>query len=290
MQMWPECAPCIEEMISKVAHMSLDDQAAAEFMEDVRRLPALVDPSGPFRSPEVVRDAWSLLVARTGEIDPLADVKRRQNELALGLYETARARAFESSDPFKLAVKFAAAGNTLDAMVDVTGGPRADLLDKVATMRVDPERVEVFRARVAQARRIVYFGDNCGEIVFDRLLLEVIKAAAAVQVTFVTRERPVVNDATIADALAVGLDAVADLVGNGISDALPGTDLSKVSARVHKLVEEADLVISKGGGNYEMLDQEPRLAGKTTFVLFGKCDPLCGSHGVERDDLIVFNY
>lgn len=75
--MWPECAPCIEEMISKVAHMALDDQAVAEFMEDVRRLPALVDPSGAFRSPEVVRDAWSLLVARTGEVDPLADVKRR---------------------------------------------------------------------------------------------------------------------------------------------------------------------------------------------------------------------
>lgn len=290
MQMWPQCAPCIDEMISKVAHMALDDQAVAEFMQKVRRLPALVDPSGAFRSPEVVRDAWSLLVARMGDVDPLADVKRRQNELALGLYETARVRVFESSDPFKLAVKFAAAGNTLDAMVDVTGGPRADLLDRVATMPIDPEHVEVFRARVARAGRIVYFGDNCGEIVFDRLLLEVIEAAAAVQVTFVTREEPVVNDATIADALAVGMDAVADLVPNGISEPLPGTDLNMVSARVHGLVEVADLVISKGGGNYEMLDQDPRLAAKTTFVLFGKCDPLCRSHGVERGDLIVFNY
>ena len=99
-----------------------------------------------------------------------------------------------------------------------------------------------------------------------------------------------VNDATITDALAVGLDAVADIVGNGITEPLPGTDLSKVSQRVRRLVEEADLVISKGGANYEMLDEEPALAGKTTFVLFGKCDPLCGSHGAERNDLIVFNY
>ena len=231
-------------------------------MEDVRRLLALVEPSESFRSPEVVRDAWSLLVARTGERDPLADVKRRQNESALGLYETARARMFESSDPFKLAVKLAAAGNTLDAMVDVTGDSTVDLLDRVGTMPVNPEHVEVFRARVAQATQIVYFGDNCGEIVFDRLLLEVIQAAAAVPVTFVTRERPVLNDATMADALAVGLDGVAKLVGNGITEPLPGTDLSKVSTRVRALVEEADLVISKGGGNYEMLDQEPVLAGK----------------------------
>ena len=290
MQMWPECAPCIEEMISKVAHMVLDDQAVAEFMLDVRRLPALVEPSKAFRSPEVVRDAWALLLARTGEVDPLAEVKRRQNELALGLYETARASTFGSVDPFETALRFAAAGNTLDAMVDVTGRPRADLPDTVATMRVDAERVEVFRARVARAKSIVYFGDNCGEIVFDRLLLEVIEAAAAVQVTYVTREVPVVNDATITDALAVGLDAVADIVGNGISEPLPGTDLSKVSQRVRRLVEEADLVISKGGANYEMLDEEPALEGKTTFVLFGKCDPLCGSHGVGRNDLIVFNY
>jgi len=290
MQMWPECAPCIDEMISKVARMALDDQAVAEFMEEVRRLPALVDPTGTFRSPEVVRDAWSLLVARTGEADPLADVKRRQNELALDLFDTARHIVFESGDPFQLAVKFAAAGNTLDAMVDVTGGPRADLVDRVATMRVNPEQVEIFRERVARAGQIVYFGDNCGEIVFDRLLLEVIEAAAAVQVTFVTREGPVVNDATIADALAVGLDAVAHIIGNGISEPLPGTDLGEVSTRVRELVEEADLVISKGGANYEMLDHEPELAGKTTFVLFGKCVPLCGSHGVERDDLIVCNY
>jgi len=290
MQMWPECAPCIDQMISKVARMALDDRAVAEFMEDVRRLPAFVDPSGAFRSPEVTRDAWSLLVARTGEIDPLADVKRHQNESALCLCETARLSVFESSDPFQLAVKFAAAGNTLDAMVDVTGAPKAGLLQRVATMRVDPERVEIFRARVAQAGRIVYFGDNCGEIVFDRLLLEVIEDAAAVKVVFVTREEPVVNDATITDALAVGLDAVADVVGNGIDEPLPGTDLSKVSSTVRKLVDEADLVISKGGANYEMLDHEPALAGKTTFILFGKCDPLCGSHAVERDDLIVFNY
>ncbi len=175
--------------------------------------------------------------------------------------------------PLRLAVRFAAAGNTLDAMVDVTGGPRADLPDTVATMRVDADRVEVFRARVARAKSIVYFGDNCGEIVFDRLLLEVIEAAAAVQVTFVTREVPVINDATITEALVVGLDAVADVVGNGIAEPLPGTDLSKVSERVRGLVEEADLVISKGGANYEMLDEEPALAGKTTFVLFGKCDP-----------------
>ena len=83
---------------------------------------------------------------------------------------------------------------------------------------------------------------------------------------------------------------MADVVGNGIAEPLPGTDLSKVSERVRRLVEEADLVISKGGANYEMLDHELGLAGKTTFVLFGKCVPLCGSHGVERDELIVFNY
>lgn len=288
--MWSDCAPCIDQMILGVARIALEDHAVVEFMEEVRRLPALLAPSPAFRSPEVVRDAWALLVARTGEIDPLAAVKRRHNESALGLYETARIRIFEHLDPFSLAAKFAAAGNALDAMVDVTRGPRADLLDRVATMPVHLEHVEVFRRRVAEAGKIVYFGDNCGEIVFDRLFLEVIEAAAAVRVTFIVREGPVVNDATMADALVVGLDAVADLVGNGISEPLPGTDLSKVSPKVRMLVEEADVIISKGGGNYEMLDQEPVLAGKTTFILFGKCVPLCGAHGVARDDLIVCNY
>lgn len=289
MLMWPDCVPCIDEMISTVAATLLDERAVAGFMEEVRRLPAMIDPSGLYRSPEVARDAWTLLVALTGQADPLADVKRRQNELALGMFESARRNAFESPDPFGAAVKLSAAGNILDAMVDVAGGPKDDLLERAAALQVEPGRLETFRERVAQARRIVYFGDNCGEIVFDRLLLEVIEASANVQVTFVARQMPALNDATVADALAVGMDAVATVVGNGLGEALPGTTLARGSEQVRRLVREADLVISKGGANYEMLDDEPELAGKTTFILFGKCDPLCGAHAAERGELIVFN-
>jgi len=220
-----DCVPCIDEMISTVAATLLEHRAVAGFMQEVRRLPAMVDPSGPYRSPEVVRDAWALLLARTGEADLLADVKQRQNALALGMYETALRSAFESPDPFGAAVKLAAAGNILDAMVDVAGGPTSDLLERVAALRVEPERLETFRRRVAQARRIVYFGDNCGEIVFDRLLLEVIEAFADVEVTFVARSMPALNDATVADAPAVGMDAVAIVIGNGLTEALSARDL-----------------------------------------------------------------
>lgn len=290
MLMWPDCVPCIDEMISTVAATLLDERAVAGFMQEVRRLPAMIDPSGPYRSPEVARDVWTLLVALTGEADPLADVKRRQNELALGMYETALQSAFESADPFGAAVKLSAAGNILAAMVDVAGGPKDDLLERLAALHVELERLETFRKRVAQARRIVYFGDNCGEIVFDRLLLEVIEASADVQVTFVARNMPALNDATVADALAVGMDAVATVIDNGLTEALPGTALARGSEQMRRLVADADLIICKGGANYEMLDDEPSLAGKTTFILFGKCDPLCGAHAVEQGELIVFNH
>lgn len=277
-------------MILGVARLVMDEERSVqEFMADVRRLPALVDPRWPVRAPEVAEDAWRLLIARAGDPDPLRDVKRHQNELAAQLSGPVRQRVATADDPFALAVKFAAAGNILDAMVDVTRGPGDDFIETVAALPGDPERVQEFRRRVTEARRIVYLTDNCGEIVFDRLLLEVIRTFCDPQVTVVVRSLPTLNDATLVEAREVGLHEVADVVENGIDTPLPATSLARVSPQVRALIDQADLVVSKGGANYEFLEDEGSLEGKTTFVLFGKCDPLCGAHHVARGDLILLN-
>lgn len=143
--------------------------------------------------------------------------------------------------------------------------------------------------RVRHAARVVYFTDNCGEIVFDRLLLETITRISKLEVTAVTRSLPVLNDATVEDAKVVGLYGVVPVIENGISVPLPATMLAWTSPEVRGLVEKADLVIAKGGANYECLSEDESLAGRVTFLFQGKCLPLCRAAEVGLGSLVVLN-
>jgi len=120
-----------------------------------------------------------------------------------------------------------------------------------------------FRQAVAGARSILYLADNAGEIVFDRLLIEQLSPA---RVTLAVRRRPVINDATMADARSAGLHEIVEIVANG-SDA-PGTILEDCSQKFVRRFGAADLILAKGQGNFETLSDDPR----NIFFLFkAKC-------------------
>jgi hypothetical protein len=136
---------------------------------------------------------------------------------------------------------------------------------------------------------VVWLSDNCGEIVFDRLLLETMRRFYKLDIVYITRTTPILNDATLTDASLVGLGEVATLMENGIEEPLAGTILAKTSPKVRRLVEEADLVISKGVGNYDSLTEEKGLNGKISYLFHAKCQPCCRSQKANLGDLIIFN-
>ncbi len=106
----------------------------------------------------------------------------------------------------------------------------------------------------------------------------------------VVRETPTLNDATMAEALEVGIDHDCDrLLGNGIQEPLPSTDLSLVSDEVRRLVDGASLIIAKGIGNFELLEEDPSVAGRITFLVHAKCIPMATIHGVPKGSLILIN-
>jgi damage-control phosphatase, subfamily I len=268
-----------------------DDAKVRSLMEEVLAEGLLGGDVFQTWTPEIVRDIWLKIIALTGDPDPLRGEKERQNRAALELYPEARRYVQAQADPLLAALKLCAAGNALDVMVGVGTAPPRAMIEKVAAEEIAPERVEGLRRRLAGAGLVTWFTDNCGEIVFDRLFMEVAIPLFDFKVAVITKKVPTVNDALLADALAVGLDRVADtVIDNGTDEPLPSTDLNKVSAQVRGLVEAADLVISKGVGNYEMLSEHDELAGKATFLIHAKCHPMCELHGVERGQLIVFNY
>ena len=76
----------------------------------------------------------------------------------------------------------------------------------------------------------------------------------------------VINDALIEDAYISGIDKIAEVISCG-SDA-PGTVLYLCSRKFLRLFNKAEMVISKGQGNYEALSQARR---PIFFLFMAKC-------------------
>jgi len=210
--------------------------------------------------------------------DPYLDIKRTFNRLMLEYYPGLKKLVAEAADPFLTALRLAIAGNVIDF------GPNrqfdiVETLDRAQSMVLAVDDSESLRASLPRAKMLLYLGDNAGEIVMDRILLETIRHP---NVYFAVRGAPVINDATIEDAQAVGIDKIARVLSNG--DDAPGTILENTSTEFKAIFNRADLVIAKGQGNYEGLG---RIDKNIYFLLMAKCDHVADHLGVRKGDLVV---
>ncbi len=285
-----ECIPCILNMGLRLAQQVLRHEARVmSFMKGITNAKFFGDKNARVTSAQVVQDIWSRLIKVARDEDPLKAVKEEQNNAALTFYPLMKERVTKSRDPVAEAVRFAIIGNSLDAMRDALLKRPEETFQSLAKSKTNRADVEVFKDRLQAARKILYFADNCGEIVFDRVLIEAIQKAYAPDMVLVVRSTPTLNDATLADSKSVGLDRVVPVIENGIIEPLPGTELKKVSPRLRKLISEADLLIAKGGGNHDSMTEEAAVRGKTTFLFQAKCRPYSNLYNTPQNGLIVYN-
>jgi hypothetical protein len=290
MFIWPDCIPCILKMSLGVARLAIkEEDRIKDFMDRVLSLKPLRGENWHVIAGEVIRDIWYILEDFTGENDPMKEIKADQNNRALQIYSSANKLVSKNHDSLGTALKFSIAGNALDNMVGIHGEIFDHFIPEIEKSVISMENVQILKERLGKAKRLVYFSDNCGEIVFDRLLLNTIRNTYDLDITLVTRTFPVLNDATLNDARSAGLEEVAEVIENGIMEPIAGTILGKVSSRVRSLVKRADLLISKGGANYDCLTEEPAAEGKITYLLHGKCYPYCTENNVSMGSLIVRN-
>jgi uncharacterized protein with ATP-grasp and redox domains len=217
----------------------------------------------------------------TGVQDPYLQAKNRFNQLALKMYPELREQIQASADPFETAVRLAIAGNIIDLGVK-SGLAESQVEETIAqslTEPLDMDALKEFRNATAQAKDILYLGDNAGEIVLDRLLIEQLPCE---NITFVVKAGPIINDATMEDAEIAGLTDIVTVIDNG-SDA-PGTILESCSEAFRRRFDEADLVISKGQGNYETLSDVNK---DVFFILRAKCPVIARHLGCEVGQMIL---
>ena len=288
----PDCIPCILRMtITSLRKLPLDEDSVKALYTDILENPALHGLDWDTTSVEVIEDIWKKIVKRVNTSDPFSLEKSNQNKKIMDLYPHLEKIVSAAADPLYMAVKLSILGNSMDLMVaDTSVTIENSISEKVKTPLSD-ENYSQFKQQLKASRHLLIFGDNAGEIVFDKLLIETIKKIHPLEITFVVRSVPTLNDATLKEAKSVGLDKIVTVIENGIDGPLPGTLLSRCSSKVNDLVRRSDLIISKGGGNFDTLDEERnRLNKNISFLLLSKCEPYYDHFGVKLYQPILANY
>ena len=230
---------------------------------------------------QIYRELNNEFIKISGIPNPYATEKKESNINTLKLYKDLRIKVLESSNPFGMALRLSIAGNIMDYGASGSFDVEPTILRVLQSDFAIDHSIEL-ENRIKSSSKILYLGDNAGEIVFDKLFIEMIMHP---HLTFAVRGSNVLNDATIEDAQQVGIDLVADVISNGYD--APSTVLTECSPEFLKVYNEADLIISKGQGNFEGLidENDPRIF----FLLMVKCDVVAEAIGVEKDSFVVYN-
>jgi uncharacterized protein with ATP-grasp and redox domains len=232
-----------------------------------------------FSIPELSRELHVLLKQHSNNPDPYKHVKKQSNDMVLSMYPELKDLVFHSGTYFETALRLAIAGNIIDYGI----GNHFDLQGTIDTVLNSEFAIDdslELKKSLSEAKTVLYLGDNCGEMVFDKLFIETIMHPNLI---YAVRGEPVINDVTLEDARYVGMDRVADLISNGYD--APSTLLEHCSPGFLEVFNRADVVISKGQGNLE------GLLGKTDkevyFLLMVKCEVIADALGVKKGDFVV---
>ena len=274
-----DCIPCFFKQALKAARLAGANEDTQKRILD--NLAAEI-PNFPLSSspPEMGGVVYRLVREITGEEDPFKEVKDEYNKIALNSYPDLKNKVIHSGDRLLAAIRLAIAGNVIDLGADNPFDLEKEIED-VFKKDFAIFDYQEFKEALKSTKQILYLADNAGEVVFDRILIEELNK----EVTYVVRDKPVINDALIEDAKFCGIDKMAKIISNG-SD-VPGTVLSLCSRDFLDLYEKAKLIISKGQGNFEGLagsDNAP------IFFLFKVKCPVIGNDVGCNDGDIVLKY
>ena len=275
MRTYLECFPCFLNQALRAGRIATNDDSITKRLLDETGM-MLKDIPMDSSPPETGRLIYKKVREITGNNDPYKEIKRENTDTALKLYPDLKKKIESSNDKLLTAIRIAIAGNVIDFGVDRKFNIEGDIAD-ILTKDFAIYDYDEFKERLTKANKVLYIGDNAGEAVFDKILIEQIKKP----VTYIVRDRPVINDATYDDAVHAGIDKVAHILSSG-TDA-PGTVLKTCSAEFIELYNNANFIISKGQGNFEALSDEKR---PIFFLLKVKCRVIANHLNVHEGDII----
>lgn len=246
------CLLCQMERHTATANRLGNEEQAMAFLRDVMRLyvSAPKDAPSPWYTPHINQ----LLNQHYGlPIDRYSQEKRDSNAFVMERMDQLRRRVFSAEDSVLAGIQYAILGNYLDfaALQDqVSFDTLKEMLDSALDMKLDAAVYQAFCRDLENGKNLLYVTDNAGEIGFDRICAEAIAARYPhLTITFCVRGDIANNDATRADAAAVGIPFPVIDNGNNI----PGTQMDMLGQEAQQAFRTADVIFAKGMANVETM-------------------------------------
>jgi len=287
-----DCIPCFQRQALDSLKMNTKDE---KLQEKVLRkvMDTLLEIDWKSTPLEIAYRVHKIVREETGIQDPYKEIKKMYNDVVLKLYPKIKQKVNESSNPLNTAIRVAIAGNIIDF------GPKSrgkfdveKITEDVLSREFAIDDYKKFKEKIKKAKNLLYFVDNTGEIVFDKLLLETILEFRKkigiehkLKITLVVKGGPIINDATLEDAKYVGMDKIPNLEFRMTTNGDSNTGPSLSSKEVESWIKDHDMTIAKGQANYEGLSQ----FNDIFFILITKCKVVADDLGVKVGD-IVLNY
>lgn len=269
MKLNPFCMCCaLNKQEQKIRHYP-DMEKKTEYMKKVMALIANTEendcaPSLSVDIQKLYSSFWNC------PMEDFTKIKKEFNQLMLNMEASIEDKIRKANDPLEKALLYARIGNYIDfaALSNVDQSTVITLLDEKSSEALDEKEYKNFLRDLSSARKLVYLTDNCGEVVLDKLAVKILKEQYPdLDITVIVRGYPVVNDATMEDAEEIGLTDLVKVIGNGSN--IGGTWIPGINAEARELLYDADLIIAKGQGNFETLND----CGLNIYYLFlCKCD------------------
>jgi len=286
MKLEPECIGCLFDQILKAFKLLKPDisreiiiSAQKRFMKHLINIDINKNSA-----PILGKIVYTIVAEVLGERDPYNSLKKRYNRLALQYYEEVKNLVENSKDALYKAILIAALGNTIDfaSQHDINFISDIKNFEKKKFIINDYKK---FKESLEKTNHLLIIGDNCGEIVFDKLLIITIKTSYPdLKIVYSVRGAPIINDATIEDAKFVGITELVQVVESSHS---PGVDIATSPKEFKKhFFKEKGVILSKGQGNFESLYGMEISQKDVYYLLKAKCNLMERIFGVKIGDLI----
>jgi len=282
MKTFPECIPCfVRQSIQAAKFAGASEQRQKEIADKIEEY--LKNINMQDTPPKTSRNMHIEIRKLLNNEDPYKIVKDKYNTIALSMYEKLKDIVKKSKDRLLTSLRIAIAGNVIDFGAQIEFELEQDIKE-VLTKDFAIFNYEKLKEKLKKEKEILYLGDNTGETVFDRIFIEELKKIYNSKIIYAVKESPIINDATKEDAVFAGLDKLTEIVSTGCNS--PGIVLEYCNREFLELFNKSNLIISKGQGNFEALEQEKR----PVFFLFKiKCNVVAQYLGVPKESIVLYN-
>ncbi len=276
-----ECIPCyLRQCLNAMQQLAVSDAQKQDML--IRLFPLIAGLDRSMTPAENSSIIMHCLVQLIGGIDPFKKAKQDSNVRALKLIENLHKEINDSSDQVQQALRFSVAGNVVDLGLyqeyDLDAAIR-----EAARAGFEKDDYKEFSRIMEKAHKVMIIGDNSGEVVFDRLLVETLQKRG-IEVVYSVKGSFIINDATMEDAEQAGITRICKVITNGNN--YLGTIEKECSRVFLDEFASSDLVVSKGQANYESLEGTELAGSKTFFLLKAKCPVVAEHLGVGYGALV----